>query len=72
MTDISFYEYFKKLEEATGILKRQDGLIDYEQIVDSYNDNKFVAVFIDVDYALAINSTKIRRRKSLCLIIQAE
>ena len=60
MTDISFYEYFKKLEEATGILKRQGGLIDYEQIVDSYNDNKFVAVFIDVDYALAINSTKIR------------
>ena len=60
MTDISFYEYFKKLEVATGILKQQAGLIDYEQIVDSYNDNKFVAVYIDVDYALAINSTKIR------------
>ena len=58
--DNTFYEYFKKLEEANAILKRHIGPTDYEQIVKSYQDKKFVAVFIDVDYARAINSNKIR------------
>ena len=60
MSQISFYEYFQKLEEANAILKRHIGPVDYELIVNSYNDKKCVSVFIDVDYARAINSNKIR------------
>ena len=57
---ISFFEYFRKLEEAHEVIERNMNRSDYDFLMNSYNDKKSVVIFIDVDYAKATNSNKIR------------